>query len=109
MTNVVITLEIATEALAEQSDSTGVTLIENTLGGPREGNNDLTKCRVICFFILKGEDNNIDNFVLNEYKSINRSSLFRNENLQLSSSFTLSSKSSLAILSSSNTSLKRIT
>ena len=43
-TPVVITLEIATEALAEQSDSTGVTLIEETLGAPRERNNDLTKC-----------------------------------------------------------------
>ena len=47
MTNVVITLGIATEALAEQSDSTGVTLIDDTQGAPREGNNDLTKCRVI--------------------------------------------------------------
>ena len=44
MTNVVITLEIATEALAEQSDSTGVTFIEVTLGAPRERNKDLTKC-----------------------------------------------------------------
>ena len=44
MTNVVITLEIATEALAEQSDSTGVTFIEETLGAPRERNKDLTKC-----------------------------------------------------------------
>ena len=44
MTNVVITLEIATEALAEQSDSTGVTLIEDTQGAPRERNKDLTKC-----------------------------------------------------------------
>ena len=35
---VVITLEIATEALAEQSDSTGVTLIEDTQGAPRERN-----------------------------------------------------------------------
>ena len=41
---VVITLEIATEALAEQSDSTGVTFIEETLGAPRERNKDLTKC-----------------------------------------------------------------
>ena len=41
---VVITLEIATEALAEQSYSTGVTLVEDTLGAPKEGNNDLTKC-----------------------------------------------------------------
>ena len=41
---VVITLWIATEALAEQSDSTGVTLIEDTLGAPRERNKDLTKC-----------------------------------------------------------------
>ena len=47
MTNVVITLWIANEALAEQSDSTGVTLIEDTQGAPREGNKDLTKCEVI--------------------------------------------------------------
>ena len=42
-----ITLGVATEAKVEQSDSTGVTLVEDTLGAPREGNNDLTKCRVI--------------------------------------------------------------
>ena len=44
---VVITLEIATEALVELSDSIAVTLIEDTQGAPREGNKDLTKFEVI--------------------------------------------------------------
>ena len=50
-----ITLGVATEAKVEQSDSTGVTLVEDTLGAPREGNNDLTKCKVISslFFRMK--------------------------------------------------------
>ena len=42
-----ITLEIATEALVELSDSIAVTLIEDTQGAPRVGNKDLTKFEVI--------------------------------------------------------------
>ena len=71
-----LTLGIATEALAEQSDSTGVTLVEDTLGAPREGNKWLDQMQSYYFFILRDEDNNIDNFVLNKHININRSSLF---------------------------------
>ena len=41
-----VALEIAIETLEELSDSTGVKLIGDTIGAPREWNNDLTKYAV---------------------------------------------------------------
>ena len=76
MTNVVITLGIATEALAEQSDSTWVTLIEDTLGAPREGEQWLDQMHSSNFFFLEDEVSNSNNFVLNKYKHV-RGSLFK--------------------------------
>ena len=46
LTNVVVALKYATEALVELSDATGVEYIEDTIGAPRDRNNDLTKCAV---------------------------------------------------------------
>ena len=41
MTNVVVALEYAIEAMMELSDATGVSDIEDTFCAPRDGNNDL--------------------------------------------------------------------
>ena len=43
---VVVLLKYATEALVELSDATGIEYIEDTIGAPRDRNNDLTKCAV---------------------------------------------------------------
>ena len=43
---VVVALGYAKEALLELSDATGVEYIEDTIGAPRDRNNDLTKCAV---------------------------------------------------------------
>ena len=41
-----VALEYANEALVELSDATGVECFEDTIGAPRDWNNDLTKCAV---------------------------------------------------------------
>ena len=43
---VVVALGYAKETLVELSDATGVECIEDTIGAPRDRNNDLTKCAV---------------------------------------------------------------
>ena len=50
LTNVVVALEYAIEALVELSDATGVEYIEDTIGAPRDGSNDLTKCMLILVY-----------------------------------------------------------
>ena len=48
-----VALEYAIEGLVELSDATGVEYIEDTIGAPRDRNNDLTKCAVnTCLFLL---------------------------------------------------------
>ena len=53
LNTVVVALRYAKEAWMELSDSTRVEFIEDTIGAPRDENNDLTKCAVnTCLFLL---------------------------------------------------------
>ena len=47
-----VALGYAKEALVELSDATGVEYIEDTIGAPRDGSNDLTKCKLILVYSL---------------------------------------------------------
>ena len=63
-----IALEVANDALEELGDSTALQEIPDTLGAPREENNDLTnndaKLHLLLFMSIKYS---IGTFVLNKY------------------------------------------
>ena len=48
-----VALDYAIEAIVELSDATGVIFIEGHLGAPRDGSNDLTKCKLILVYSLE--------------------------------------------------------
>ena len=64
-----IALEVANDAFEERGDSTGLRESLDTIGAPREENNDLTNNNAIFIYFLFTSiiDYSIGKFVLNKY------------------------------------------
>ena len=63
-----VALEVANDALEEQGDSTALQEIPDTLGAPREENNDLTNNDAkLHLFLFMNIEYSIGKFVLNKY------------------------------------------